>query len=84
MLQGVLDGVAGVLNFLASTLPGFTVDNTKLGDALKFLEPKLLLANMIFPIQETVVVLGILCAFSVAMIAFWGIQRVINLLRGAG
>lgn len=41
-------------------------------------------ANIIFPIDQILIVFGILVTFAFCMVSFYWIQRAINLLRGSG
>lgn len=84
LLLKTLQGITKVLEFLNDKLPVFNVDIGKLNTAVAYLQPKLEIADKIFPVSEIIVVLGILLLYSTCMIAFWAIQRAINLIRGAG
>lgn len=84
MLEGLLNGIAKVMGWIFSKLPGFSLDSTELTKAIQFLKPKLEIADKIFPLKETIAVLSILVGWSMVMLAFWAAQRLINLIRGAG
>jgi hypothetical protein len=80
----LVDKVASTIDSLVSILPSFNFDSTPIGQAVNTITPYLNVANRILPLSETAIVLGILCAFSICMAAFYVIQRALNLLRGAG
>lgn len=84
ILASLIENIASAIDRLVSLIPGISLDNNMLSDSINFIKPYWNIANIIFPVKETLVVLGILCAFSISMFIFWSVQRAINLLRGAG
>lgn len=80
----VLGKIAEGMDKIFNLIPKFTVDFSMLNTAINTLVPYFNTVNTIFPLKETFVVLMILVTFSIAMFVFWGVQRCINLLRGAG
>lgn len=84
ILGFLVEKVASTIDSLLSMLPSFNFDSSPISEAVSTITPYLNVCNKIFPVKETAVVLGILCAFSICMAAFYVIQRAINLLRGAG
>lgn len=84
IIAEVLDRVAEWIDWFTGLLPTFSVDHTLLGTAINTLTPYFTIANIIFPIKETLAVLMILISFALCMVVFWALQRAINLLRGAG
>lgn len=84
VLSGILNGIAKILDFIFDLLPSFSLDNSKLSESWEIVNRYLEKANKIFPIDTLMTVIGIFCAFAVAMFAYWGAMRVINLIRGAG
>lgn len=83
-MTAIFNKVGNAMNSLSSRLPSFNVDQSLFPKSLLVLKPYLEGANKVFPIKETLFVLGILCAYALALFIFWSIQRIINLMRGAG
>lgn len=84
ILGAIMTAVANVINTFMSKLPGFKFDTSQLGQSVTTINKCITVANVIFPMDTVGQVLSILCAFAVAMLAFYFVQRIINLLRGAG
>lgn len=84
VLSGILNGIANILDFIFGLLPSFSIDDSKLAQSWQIVNDYVEKANKIFPIDTLMTVIGIFCAFAVAMFIYWGAMRVINLIRGAG
>lgn len=84
VLGSIMTTVANLINGFMSKLPNFSVDSSQLGTSVTYLNNCISMANNIFPMDTVGQILSILCAFALAMLAFYVIQRVINLIRGAG
>lgn len=84
VLSGILNGIVSILDFLFGLLPSFSIDDTKLSTSWEIIIEYVEKANKIFPVDTLMTVIGIFCAFAVAMFAYWSAMRVINLIRGAG
>lgn len=84
ILAGLIDKVASFVSSLGDKIPKLDIPDLPLSTYVGTLNDCLYVANQIFPIDELLVVLGLLIAFSFIMWAFYWIQRAINLIRGAG
>lgn len=84
ILGFILSSIANLISTLAKALPTFNPDTSQLGISINYLNSCISVVNSVFPMDTVLQILSILCAFSIAMVSFYFIQRVINLLRGAG
>lgn len=84
VLAFILDKVASTIDRLVDALPKFEIPFQRFNDAIATFEQYLGIVNYVFPMDTLITVIGILCSFSIAMFMYYQIQRLINLMRGAG
>lgn len=84
VLANLINSVATFINKQSDKIPSLNFPERNIGDIVGAISDCLYVANKIFPIDELLIILGILISFAIAMIGFYWIQRAINLLRGAG
>ena len=85
MIMDFLVGmVSDFLDFVRSGLDwilGFLQLDKYTGE-LKWLVSLVDDANYFLPVKETLLVLSMLCTFAFSMFVFWGVQKLVVLLRG--
>jgi len=84
VLSFIFQKISALLSFFGQAMPKFKIDYGLFGKSLNVLKPHLDLANTFFPVEETMTVIKILVSFGIFMFVLWTIQRLINLIRGAG
>lgn len=83
-LGSLLSSVAKLMDMVVSKLPVINLDNNAFSSSIAFMNNLLSTVNIIFPVDVCGTILGILAVFFLAMLAFYFVQRLINLVRGAG
>lgn len=83
-LGSLLSSVAKLMDMVVSKLPVINLDNNAFSSSIAFMNNLLATVNIIFPVDVCGTILGILAVFFLAMLAFYFVQRLINLVRGAG
>lgn len=84
ILGDLLSAVAKLMDTIVSKLPVINLDNAAFSSSISFMNNLLSTVNIIFPVDVCGKILGILAAFFIAMLVFYFVQRLINLVRGAG
>lgn len=84
ILGGLLSAVAKLIDTVASKLPVINLDNNSFSSGVAFMNNLLDTVNIIFPVDVCGNILGILAIFFIAMLVFYFVQRLINLVRGSG
>lgn len=79
----ILNAVSGMLNAMSVVLGSWSFTRD-LGADLGKVMPYLQKANAILPVSEFLAVLALWIGLQVVLIAYYWINRAINLLRGAG
>lgn len=84
ILGGLLNSIANLIDLVVDKLPVINIDNNSLNSSISFINNLLTTVNIIFPVDVVGDILSILALFFIAMIGFYFIQRMINLVRGSG
>jgi hypothetical protein len=79
----LINAVADLLNALASVLPQWSFVHDIAAD-VETVAPYLRKANVLVPIDVAMVVLCLVIGLELVLVALYWIDRVINLIRGAG
>lgn len=79
----LLGGVTRVIDAMAQILQGFSFTRN-LGEDIAKISPYLQKANAIIPIDAALAVLSLFITVQLALVAYYWITRMLNLLRGAG
>lgn len=80
-LTGVIEKFLGwVLNTLQSLFS--KIDLKPFTEKFEYLINLVDVVNVLFPIKETLTVLGILCTFAFFSLVFWCVQKLVALIRG--
>lgn len=84
ILDFIVDAIGKFLDFVKSGLDWIL--NALNLDAyireLKWLVSLLDKLNYFLPVKETLAILAMLCTFAFAMFVFWGVQKLLELIRG--
>lgn len=83
----VINKLSSLIDILCSALPGFSPkfwSSIDVSGSVATLEKYISVANIIFPMKEVSIVIGLLFAYAIVMFSFWVAQRVLNLIRGSG
>lgn len=83
-LGAAFSKIASFINFIASKIPSFDADVSALPSSVATLNNCLSKMNQFFPCDTLATVLALMIGIYIVLNAFYWIQRVINLLRGAG
>lgn len=78
-----MSGLADFINQLAKILPQWSFTHDVASD-VSLLTPYFQKAGVLFPIDTVLTVLGIWLGLQLLLIALYWIDRLINLVRGAG
>lgn len=87
VLAFVINKVASLIDLLCSALPSFTPEfwsSVDVNGSVAVLEKYISVANVIFPMSDVSIVIGLLFAYAIVMFSFWVAQRILNLIRGSG
>jgi hypothetical protein len=85
ILGDFINLVANFISAIASVVPGINPDaGGQLATSINNLNKLLAKANAIFPLDTVGQVLSLLIGVYIALIIYYTVCRVINLLRGAG
>jgi len=87
ILAFVIDTVATLVGKLYEALPTFQPrfwERIPVEESISVLQRSLDIANIIFPMEDVGIVVGLLFLYSIAMFSFWVMQRLLNLIRGSG
>jgi hypothetical protein len=84
VLASLINKVSDFVNSLGNQIPSFNMPSTNWGEYIATINACIYTANIIFPMDQVLIVLGILISFSFVMFAFYWIQRALNILRGSG
>lgn len=79
----ILNSVAGMMNTMSAVLGGWSLP-ADAGRAISSIAPYLKKANMFVPISTAMIVFSVWIALQLVLMAYYWINRAINLLRGAG
>jgi hypothetical protein len=79
----LISGLATFINGVASLLPHWSFTHDISAD-VTLLTPYLQKANVIVPIDVALIIFGLVIGLELLLIALYWIDRIINLIRGAG
>ena len=79
----ILNAVTGLMNSMSLLLGSWSFTRNLAGD-FNMIMPYFRKANMLLPVSDFLAVLGLWVGLQVVLIAYYWINRAINLLRGAG
>lgn len=79
----ILNAVSGLINAMSVMLGSWSFTRNLAGD-FALIMPYLRKANSILPVSEFLAVLALWVGLQIVLIAYYWINRAINLLRGAG
>lgn len=79
----LINTIAGALNTMSAVLGGWSFPRNLATDVLA-ITPYLEKANMILPVDELLIVLGLFLGLQLILMAYYWITRMLNLIRGAG
>lgn len=83
-VESIFDGFTNAINFILELLPDWSIDTSKFMSNFNIVIAYVKQANKIFPIDDLMLVMGIFSLFAVAMFTYYLVNRLINLVRGAG
>lgn len=87
ILAFIVDKLASLIQLLYNALPTFQPsfwDKIPVSSSITTLQKCINVANVIFPMEDVGIVIGLLFAYAIAMFSFWAMQRLLNLIRGSG
>lgn len=79
----ILNAVSGLMNKMSLVLGSWSFTRNLAGD-FGLIMPYLRKANMLLPVSDLLSVLSLWVGLQIVLIAYYWINRAINLLRGAG
>lgn len=79
----IVSALADLINQLASALPHWSFLHDFAVD-IQTLTPYFQKANVLFPIDDLMIVFGLVIGLEIVLVTLYWIDRVINLVRGAG
>lgn len=79
----LISGLASFINSIASHLPQWSFTHNIASD-VSTIQPYLNLANTLLPINTMLTLFGLWIGLQLMLIALYWIDRLINLIRGAG